>query len=131
MFSKPRPTACPVTVVSAGSALQGDIRVRGALHIDGAVCGNVTTDGDMSVGPDGYILGEVRARTLRVGGRIDGIVHVRQHLCMLRTGHVRGHASYHTLEIERGGVMDGSTSFSSELPAGGARDEDDEYVAAE
>jgi cytoskeletal protein CcmA (bactofilin family) len=123
-----KPSASAVTLISAGSELQGDLRVRGAVRVDGAVYGNVITDGHLALGPDARILGEVRARSLAVGGRIDGIVRVREHLQVLRTGVVRGHARYQSLEIERGGVMDGSTSRSGDMPD--TRDED-EYVAAE
>jgi cytoskeletal protein CcmA (bactofilin family) len=129
MSAKPSVPAKQVTVVSAGSALQGDIRVRGALRIEGAVYGNITTDGDMSVGPDARILGEVRAKNLSLAGRIDGIVHVRAHLRLLRGGMMRGHARYLTLEIERGGVMDGTTARTSDYPE--AQADDDEYAAAE
>jgi cytoskeletal protein CcmA (bactofilin family) len=127
MFAKPSVPAGQVTVVSAGSALEGDLRVRGALRIEGAVYGNVTTEGDMSLGPEARILGEVRAKNLSMAGRIDGIVHVRNHLRVLRGGMLRGHARYLTLEIERGGVMDGSTTRTSDFP----EPEEDEYAAAE
>jgi cytoskeletal protein CcmA (bactofilin family) len=62
-----------------------------------------------------------------MAGRIDGIVHVRSHLRVSRGGVLRGHARYLTLEIERGGVMDGSTTRTSDFPEA----EEDEYVAAE
>lgn len=122
-------SARDVSVVSAGSALEGDLRVRGALRVDGAVFGNVTTEGDMSVGPEGRILGEVRAKNLSLAGRIDGIVHVREHLYVQRGGLLRGHARYMTLQIERGGVMDGTTTRTSDFPE--QAEDEDEYVAAE
>ena len=127
MFSKPTGSAGPVTVIAAAAELQGDLRVRGALRVEGAVYGNVRADGPMSLGPDARIVGEVRATNLAVGGRIDGIVHVRDHLHVLSGGIVRGHARYQSLQIERGGVMDGSTAPSADFPA----EDEDEYVAAE
>jgi cytoskeletal protein CcmA (bactofilin family) len=130
MSAKPSAPAARVTVISAGSELQGDLRVRGALRVDGAVYGNVTADGHVALGPDARILGEVRAQSVAVGGRIDGIVRVRELLQVLRGGVVRGHARYQTLEIERGGVMDGSTSRGTDMPDADRRDED-EYAAAE
>jgi len=130
MFAKsPAPSASVLTVVSADAAIEGDLRVAGALRVDGAVFGNVTTEGDMSVGPQGRILGEVRAKNLSVSGRIDRIEHVRGHLYVRRGGLLRGHARYMTLQIERGGVMDGSTSRTDDLAE--ASEEDDEYAAAE
>jgi cytoskeletal protein CcmA (bactofilin family) len=132
MFAKsPAPTVATLTVVSADAALEGDLRVAGALRVDGAVFGNVTAEGDMSVGPEGRILGEVRAKNLSVFGRIDGIAHVRGHLYVRRGGLMRGHARYMTLQIERGGVMDGSTSRTDDVAASSEEDDEDEYAAAE
>ena len=130
MSPKPSAPAGRVTLISAGSELQGDLRVRGALRVEGAVYGNVTTDGHLSLGPEARILGEVRAHSLAVGGRIDGIVRVRDHLKVLRGGVVRGHARYQSLEIERGGVVDGSTARASDPPEVGDHDED-AHAAAE
>lgn len=131
MFSKPTGSpAGPITLIAAATELQGDLRVRGALRVEGAVYGNVRADGHMSLGPAARIVGEVRANTLAVAGRIDGIVQVRDHLHVLRGGVVRGHARYQSLQIERGGVMDGTTAPATDLPESSA-DEEDEYVAAE
>lgn len=129
MFSKPVTSEGSVTILAADTELQGDLRVRGALRVDGAVYGNVTSDGDVSLGAGARILGEVRARSLSVGGRIDGIVRVRDHLRVLRGGMVRGHARYQSLEIERGGVMDGTTAPSSDTPD--SIEDEEEYAAAE
>lgn len=129
MFSKPTGSAGPVTVIAAATELQGDLRVRGALRVEGAVYGNVRAGGHMSLGPGARIVGEVRATTLAVSGRIDGIVHVRDHLHVLSGGVVRGHARYQSLQIERGGVMDGTTAPASDMPE--SSEDEDEYVAAE
>lgn len=130
MFRKAHAEASCGTVVSAGSALQGNLRIKGPLRIEGAVYGNVTTDGHMSVGPEGRILGEVRAHSLTVAGRIDGIALVQHHLLVLRTGVMRGHARYQSLEIERGGVMDGTTSLADDTPSDSEQGEES-YAAAE
>ena len=129
MFSKPTGSAGPVTVIAASTELQGDLRVRGALRVEGAVYGNVRADGHMSLGPSGRIVGEVRANTLAMAGRIDGIVQVRGHLHVLSGGIVHGHARYQSLQIERGGVMDGTTALATDAPE--SSDEEDEYEAAE
>lgn len=99
-----------LTVIAAGSAVEGKLRIRGAVRVDGAVNGAVIAEGSVVVGPEGRILGEVEADDLTVAGRIDGILRVRGHLRVQASGAVQGHARYTTLEVERGGVMDGSTT---------------------
>jgi cytoskeletal protein CcmA (bactofilin family) len=131
MSRKPQ-VASEVTVLAHGSALEGTIRTRGPLHIDGAVCGSLTCEGAMSVGATGQILGEVRTQSLSANGRVHGLVFVRHHLHVREQGKVCGHARYETLEIVRGGVVDGTTNRMSGVPTLVDRsDDEDEYAAAQ
>jgi cytoskeletal protein CcmA (bactofilin family) len=110
---RPKPPAAvptDITIIAAGSAVEGKLLIRGAVRVDGAVNGAVVADGSVVIGPEGKVLGEVEADDLTVAGRVDGIVRVRGHLRVQATGAVQGHARYTTLEVERGGVMDGSTT---------------------
>jgi cytoskeletal protein CcmA (bactofilin family) len=110
---RPKPPAATpqdITIIASGSAVEGKLLIRGAVRVDGAVNGAVVADGSVVIGPEGKVLGEVEADDLTVAGRVDGIVRVRGHLRVQSTGAVQGHARYTTLEVERGGVMDGSTT---------------------
>jgi cytoskeletal protein CcmA (bactofilin family) len=98
------------TVVATGSAVEGKLLAKGELWINGAVNGTIEAEGAVTVGPEGRVLGEIEADNLTVAGRVDGIVRVRKHLHVRATGAVQGHARYATLEVERGGVVDGSAA---------------------
>jgi cytoskeletal protein CcmA (bactofilin family) len=131
MFKKPQ-VASQVTILAPGSALQGTIRTRGPLQVDGAVCGSLSCEGQMSVGEGGRILGEVHAHSLSVTGRVHGLVFVRHHLQVRQKGLLSGHARYESLEITRGGVVDGTTNRMHGVPTlVDDSDDDDEYVAAQ
>ena len=131
MLKKPQPTS-QVTVLGPGSALQGTIRTRGPLQVDGAVCGSLSCEGQMSVGESGQILGEVHAHSLSVSGRVHGISFVRHHLQVRERGLVSGHARYESLEIKRGGTVEGTTNRMHGVPTlVEDSDEEDEYVAAQ
>lgn len=101
--------ASGTTILAAGCALEGELRVRGQAVIEGAVLGNVVTEGSVAIGPEGRVLGEVVARELSVRGRVDGIVRARGHLHVRSSGRVEGHATYDSLEIEKGGILQGSS----------------------
>lgn len=132
MFKKPQ-VATEVTVIAEGSALEGTIRTRGPLQIDGAVCGTLTCEGPMSVGATGLTMGEVHAQSLSVNGRVQGIVFVRHHLQVREQGKICGHARYETLEIVRGGVVDGTTNRMNGVPTlvDSSDDDEDEWLAAQ
>ena len=123
-------TAASITVLGADCALEGNLAVRGELRVEGAVCGNVSTDGEMWVGPRAHIMGEVRAPRLHVAGRVEGIVYAREQLRVYKTGSVSGHVRYEVLEIERGGIVEGTATHSSELPSGTSLAFDDEEPEA-
>lgn len=102
--------ATTTTVIAAGCIVEGSLRVSGMVQVDGTVDGTLSADGHVSVGPDGKILGELRTDQLSIGGTVDGALHVRGHLHVLASGVVKGTAAYASLEVDRGGVMDGSAS---------------------
>jgi cytoskeletal protein CcmA (bactofilin family) len=56
------------------------------------------------------VIGEVVAEELAVGGRVEGKVSVRDHLHVAPGGIARGEVRYGSLQVERGGVIDGSTA---------------------
>jgi len=107
MFGRKQASGTNVTVIAVGSTVEGTLRVKGMLQVDGRVEGNLIADGHISVGPEGKIIGDVTADNLSVGGRVEGTLSARGHLHVLSTGVVSGSARYTTLEVDRGGVMDG------------------------
>lgn len=119
------------TVLAEGSALEGKIRTSGPLRVDGAVCGSLTCEGLMSVGATGQVMGELHVQSLSANGRVSGIIFVRHHLQLREKGRLIGHARYETLEIVRGGVLDGTTNRISGVPTLVDQSEDDEYEAAQ
>lgn len=127
MFGKRQQAAANITVIAAGSVIEGTLRVQGMVQVDGTIDGQLLAAGHVSVGPEGKILGEVAADELSVGGSVEGTVCARGHLHVLSTGSVRGNARYTSLEVERGGVMDGSASRVGEVAE--AAESDVELVA--
>lgn len=133
MFGKrQRLTAGSTTIIAAGSVVEGTLRVRGMVQVDGTIEGTLIAEGHVSVGPEGRIVGEVTADQLSVGGTVEGTILARNHLHVLASGSVRGDARYTSLEVERGGVMDGSASRVEEVSAKlvKAADNDVEIVAS-
>jgi cytoskeletal protein CcmA (bactofilin family) len=65
------------SILCSDVEIQGSIKSQGALQIDGKVEGDVTA-GDITIGSSGQILGEVKAETLRVKGKIRGSIRARR-----------------------------------------------------
>jgi cytoskeletal protein CcmA (bactofilin family) len=97
------------TVIGRGTVIEGTVRVSGRVQVDGEIEGSLIAEGHVSVGPSGSIVGEVVADQLAVGGRVEGKVTVREHLHIAPGGSTRGELRYGSLQVDRGGVIDGST----------------------
>jgi cytoskeletal protein CcmA (bactofilin family) len=101
-----KPAAEP-TVIGRGTTIEGNLRATGRVQVDGRLEGKLEVDGQVSVGPNGSIAGELIADELAIGGRVEGKVTARKHLFVAATGAVIGELCYGTLQVERGAVLDG------------------------
>jgi cytoskeletal protein CcmA (bactofilin family) len=113
------------SVLGSGVVIEGSVRVEGPIFVNGRIIGVLIVDGEASIGPTGLVLGDIVADDLTVGGRIEGNVSVRNNLHVTRTGVLVGNARYGSLEVDRGGILMGSTvqgedTISLEADADGA-----------
>jgi cytoskeletal protein CcmA (bactofilin family) len=102
------------TVIGRGTLIEGTVRVSGRVQVDGQIDGTLVAEGPVSVGPSGSIIGEVVAHELAVGGRVEGKVSIREHLHVAPNGVCRGEVRYGSLQVDRGGVLDGSTAHGND-----------------
>jgi cytoskeletal protein CcmA (bactofilin family) len=110
MFGKKAGSAAEPTVIGRGAVIEGKVRASGPIQIDGHVEGALQVEGQVSVGPSGTVHGELVADDVVVGGKVEGKVLARAHLHVASGGSVRGEARYGSLQIDRGGVIDGTTA---------------------
>jgi cytoskeletal protein CcmA (bactofilin family) len=112
--NKSKNAATEPTLIGRGTLIEGTVRVSGRVQVDGAIDGMLVAEGPVSVGPSGSIIGEVVAHELAVGGRVEGKVSVREHLHVAPNGVCRGEVRYGSLQVDRGGVLDGSTAHGED-----------------
>lgn len=109
MFGNKAGKAPQTTVIGRGAVIEGRVRASGRVQVDGELQGTLEVDGQVSVGPSGRVVGEVIADELSVGGSVGGKIRVRAHLHVAEGGVVKGEARYGSLQVDRGGVIDGNT----------------------
>lgn len=106
------------TIIGSGTVVEGKIKVRNSVQIDGHIKGNLEADEHVSIGPDGVIEGELIGGNIAIGGRVEGRVTSRGHLHMVSGGVVIGDVFYTSIEVDRGAVIDGRTEhLSSATPS--------------
>lgn len=118
MFEKRSPReAAPIvaeTVLSNQIKLEGRLQSTSNIKFDGEMLGDVTTDGDMSLGQNGRVKGNVSGRNVVVGGTIQGNVSTSGRLEILATGKVFGDIVVGSLIIDEGGILRGKSAVHGE-----------------
>lgn len=107
----------PPTAIGPQTTLRGTFECgEDDLVVAGRFEGTVSSDATVTVVEGGVIVGDVDARVVVVGGRIQGSVVARERLAMRPQGRIEGDARYESLEVERGGVIEGRAATLHEGP---------------
>ena len=94
-------------IIGEGVKVVGHLMVPGMAVINGILEGGLQA-GELLVGPQGSLSGQVNVRTADVHGRTFDTLTASEFLCVRSTGIVSGKAHYGEIEIEKGGVIQGN-----------------------
>jgi cytoskeletal protein CcmA (bactofilin family) len=83
--SRPSTSAQSTGLLSRGVSIKGTVKFRNELLIDGEVEGSINSTGTLTVGEHASIRGEVRAKSVKVRGRVDGNIFATER-CELQAG---------------------------------------------
>ena len=105
-----------VTIIGPETQIQGTIRTKGSIRIDGKIEGSIDEAAGVIIGPTGQVHGDVAATNVVVGGKVTGNVTAHQTLELQPKGHVYGdiHAPQHGLSIAPGAIFEGNCVMTSE-----------------
>ena len=104
------------TVVAQGQIVAGeDLLIEG--QFDGTISLN---DHCLTVGPEGHVKAEIRARQVVIQGSVTGNIEAREKVDIRRTGHVVGDLVASTVAIEEGAYFKGSIDIARDEGAGAA-----------
>ena len=100
------------SIICSDMHMTGSIKTEGAIQIDGKIEGDITA-GDITVGSTGEIIGEVKAETLRVKGKVKGSVRAKK--VELETGAVvEGDIIHAALVIQPDATFEGQVKRESD-----------------
>ena len=77
--------ARPSGLLSEGVSIKGSVKFLNELLIDGEVEGTIDSPGKLSVGEHGQITGEIRAKSVKVRGTVEGNIFATER-CELQSG---------------------------------------------
>ncbi|MDO1528824.1 polymer-forming cytoskeletal protein [Fulvimonas sp. R45] len=126
------------SLIAHGTVIHGDLRFRGALHLDGRIEGAVIGEGEDAVftlSEQGQVQGEIRVPHAVINGQVDGDVHAGERLELAPQARITGDVRYRTLEMAAGAQVNGRMTHAGdeaprELPAPAALTTGSETEAA-
>ena len=96
--------------IGANSNFKGNIDTKGTLRIDGAMEGNANADW-VILGEKAIMKGNISARGIIVGGRVEGNLRAKEIVEIKSKGQVFGDIFTSKLTIVDGGIFEGRSSM--------------------
>lgn len=86
----------------------GKIEGKGNLRIDGIVQGDIDYDGNIVVGEDGKVYGNIKSKDISLAGTIEGNVHSKTKLVILPTGKLLGDLVVASFIVHEDAIYEGN-----------------------
>ncbi|MFZ5825704.1 MAG: bactofilin family protein [Bacillota bacterium] len=106
-----------LTMIGSNVQIKGTIASAGELRIDGQVEADVNHNGLVIIGPEGAMVGSVRANTMQVSGEVRGTLTTTDRLELLKGARVNGDIRAAKLKVEEGAVFSGRSLMGGEEDA--------------
>jgi cytoskeletal protein CcmA (bactofilin family) len=119
-----KPSLVPETrmkesVISADLNIEGKIEGSGDIRIAGRFKGDVNVQGNLTIEAGATLTGGVRAKTVAIGGHLEGNIDAATRVDLLATGVLIGDLTADSLTVAAGSRMRGKAEFG--WPDSGSR----------
>jgi cytoskeletal protein CcmA (bactofilin family) len=101
------------TIIGAGVVVTGDLKSEGDIHIDGTYTGEVQAHGDVTLGVNAKVKGNITARNVTVSGSLRGNIVAEGEANLRESGHVNGDITCTSLGVDHGGAFVGRSKMQA------------------
>ena len=108
-----RQTTASGGLLSRGVSIKGTVKFRDELLIDGEVEGTIDSTGTLTVGEHASIRGEVRAKSVKLLGKVDGNVFATERCELLAGCTLRGDVQAPRLVVDENATFLGSAKVGT------------------
>ena len=121
--SAPQPAPMPRATAAIGASMriQGEIHSNEELLVDGDVEGIVESESLLTVGPNGKIRANIRAREVSIFGAVNGNVEVTGKIAIRDQGSLIGDIKCAGISIDDGAYFKGSIDITRSEPKATAK----------
>ncbi len=100
-------------ILSSDVEIKGKLRFSNDLIIDGRIEGEVNSEGDLTVGENATIIGDIKTRSVVVFGRVDGNITVTDRCELKQNATLHGDVVAGKLAIEEGATFMGTSTVGT------------------
>lgn len=101
------------TLIGPGAVFDGNITAPETIRIDGTLNGDCTCQGNVILGTDGVIIGNVEAQNVTLSGKVTGDVHVYGKLELFSTAKLAGNVTARSLIVDEDACFDGKCTMTT------------------
>lgn len=101
-------------VISSGSSVSGNIKINGHMHIDGDLEGSLECSGNVTVGQNARIRGNITAKSMTISGIVYGNLYSQNAVHLLSTSAVIGDIQAHKIQADENVILHGHCICISE-----------------
>jgi cytoskeletal protein CcmA (bactofilin family) len=94
-----------VSVVGAGTRIEGTVVATGSLRVDGEVKGKITAEKEVSLSPRGRVEADIQADSITLAGQVKGDLNAKTDVSLPAESRLLGDIRAHNVEV--GGAVKG------------------------
>lgn len=106
-------------ILSSDVEIVGNLKFSHDLIIDGKIEGEVVSDGNLTVGENAHVRGEIKTKSVTVFGKVDGNITVSDRCELKSNAQLCGDIAAGTLAIEEGAMFMGASRVGAMAKSGG------------
>lgn len=102
------------SIIGADMVVDGDIRAKEAVRVEGSVTGDVETEGALIISSSGKVKGNVKGSSIIIGGSLEGDLTSGGRTEVASTGKVIGNIRTKSLIVDENAVFQGQCIMNAE-----------------
>lgn len=102
------------SIVGADMVVEGNIRARETVRIEGSITGNVETEGALIISATGKVKGNIKGSGVVVGGVLEGDLSSTGKTEVISTGKVIGNMRTKSLIVDENAVFQGQCIMNTD-----------------
>lgn len=115
------------TIIASETIINGDFATGDKrVFINGNITGSCESSGELIIGPDAVIDGNITGKVIIIQGKVTGDISARSRLELLTTADVRGNITTKSLVVDEDAVFVGQCFMSGKWAPEDQADQDEE-----